>query len=288
MAVQRKKKASKKTSKSTALARVNQGALTLPGGLADEFAEFVNRDRAAAKDAGWQWISTRGSAPIMKLNDQAIGDDKGRVELVVLGSLSANTLYPPYDPQQQQGALCYALADINAPDPVQAAADMAPPADLPGRKSDSCATCRYNAFGSADKGKGKACKNTIRLAALPAGTDYAKAEGVMVSVPPTSLRAWAGYTRPILDGLSRPIQTVVTGLTKVPNEEKAGFSFAFDLGGPIQKEADLRAILVRAKGDAKAALAQPPNLEGADANGKAGGDAPQRRKVVRKKRTAKK
>ena len=280
MATRRTKTTAKKT---TALARVNQGALALPGGLSDEFAPFVNRDRATAKDAGWAYISTRGSTSRMTLSEQPIGEDDGGVPLVVLGSTYVNSYFEgKYDPNSPRGVVCYAIADPSAADPVQAVAEMGPPKDLKTRKAEKCAPCPMNAFGSGE-GRGKACKNTVRLATLPAGADYGKADGAMLSVPPTSLKAWSGYVRPVLDGLKRPVATVITKVFKVPNEQTAGFKLHFELVEPIQDEGDLRAILTRMKGDGRAALEQPPSLDGGDAVVSGGAPTQHRRKVTRKK-----
>lgn len=52
-----------------------------------------------------------------------------------------------------------------------------------------CAKCPYNAFESAKKGKGKACKNTVLLFLLPKGSILP----YMVSIPPTSLATLRKY-----------------------------------------------------------------------------------------------
>jgi hypothetical protein len=36
-------------------------------------------------------------------------------------------------------------------------------------QSDLCKTCEHNQWGSADKGRGKACQNRRRLTMIPAG-----------------------------------------------------------------------------------------------------------------------
>jgi hypothetical protein len=289
MAARRKKK----TSKSTALARTNQGQLALPADLADEFAEFMNRGRATAQETGWPFISMRGSTSRMKLGELEIGDDQGVAEIVILGATQQNTLFEgAFNPDQPSGATCYAIADPTAKTEEEitlAVANMGPPADLVSRKSDKCADCMYNAWGSG-QGRARACKNTIKVAALAAGSDYGDASGFMFSVPPTSLGNWAKFAQFVLNGMGRPLQSLVVGLRKVMNETRAGFTLTFDVGSVINDATSLRAILARAKGDALAALASPPMLEGAGNGGTAApkSGTQRRRKVTRKKRTGKK
>lgn len=52
-----------------------------------------------------------------------------------------------------------------------------------------CAKCPLNEYGSSSKGKGKACKNMHRLYILTEGCPLP----VVLSLPPTSLKAWQNY-----------------------------------------------------------------------------------------------
>jgi len=159
---------------------------------------------------------------------------------------------------------------------------IAPPADLKSKKDDTCAECRFNAFGSG-RGNAKACKNTVRLAMLPAATDdFSKADGMMLSVPPSGMRSWAAYVAPLL-AIHRPVMTVITEIEKIPSTTGAGFSLGFNTLSLIQDKTALRAILTRTKGDGGAALIQPPPAVGAEG----GGAKPQRRRKVVKKAKAK-
>ncbi|GAG43702.1 unnamed protein product, partial [marine sediment metagenome] len=206
-----------------------------------------------------------------------VGCDRGdMIEAIVLGGARINQFYEgDFTPGKPTPPTCYAIAD-----PLWEAGEVegkiAPPADLKSKQSDKCSDCAFNAFGSG-RGNAKACKNTVRLAMLPACTDdVAKADGFMLSVPPTGMRSWASYVAP-LAAVGRPVQTVITEIEKIPNTTGAGFSLAFSTLQPIQDETTLRSILARAKGDGGAALVQPP-----PAAESSGAKPKRRRKVVKK------
>jgi hypothetical protein len=275
------RKARKRTTKkSKAVAVVGRSDLALPSDLQDEFAEFVNRDKASAVAAGWPFLSTQGATPVMSVGGQPVGCDRpGRehtIVAVVLGGVRANQYYAgEFTPGKPTPPVCYAIAD-----PMWEAGEvegkLAPPADLKSKEADTCAECRYNAFGSG-RGNAKACKNTVKLAMLPAGSDdFAKADGFMLSAPPTVMKAWAAYVAP-LAAMRRPVMTVITEVEKIPSETGAGFSLGFTTLDLIQDKTDLRSILARAKGDGGAALVQPPPAA------EASGAKPQRRRKVVKK-----
>ena len=275
----RKKTARKKRATTKAVAAPKSNALALPADLQDEFAVHVNRDKATATSAGWPYISTQGSTEIMTLNDAAIGDPG--IDAVILGGNRINMYYEGgFQPGVFRPATCFAVASLDW-DASEIDEKMAPPADLPSRMSDKCSTCPMNAFGSAEQGRGKACKNTVRLALLLEGADYAKAEGVMLSIPPTSLKPWTQYVSQFT-AVNRPIGTIRSRITKVPNQAGAGFMLRFEPIEPVSDHGELRALLGRMNGDAKVALEQhPPVIGEEDAQPQRG---PRRQKVQRKSR----
>jgi len=254
--------------------------------MQDEFAEFLNRDRASATAAGWPYLSTQGATAQMTLSGVPVGCDRGpQIEAVVLGGARVNQYYEgEFTPGKPTPPLCYAIADPSW-EPGEVEGKLAPPADLETKQSDKCADCRWNAFGSG-RGNAKKCKNTVRLAMLPAASDdFSKAEGLMLSVPPTAMRSWSAYVAPLLS-VHRPVMSVVTEIEKVPSEVGAGFSLEFRTLKMIQDTATLRAIIARAKGDGGAALVQPPPSVGSE--GRGGAPKQQRRRKVIKKARRKK
>lgn len=276
--------AARKTGRSKALATAQSGGVMLPQHLQDKYAAHVTRAKATTRNAGWPWISTQGSTPIMRLNNVPIGGEEGELDAIVLGANRAN-MYWPKDFQSGQfaPATCYAVASLDwAVEDLDE--KLAPPPDLAGKQAERCAKCHWDAFGTATRGRGKACKNTVRLALIPSDAgDYSKADGCMLSLPATSLRAWTAHAAPYL-AMGAPVFCVQTRIRKVPNERDQGFVFSFESRGFLSDEAILDQLAARADGDARAALEQAPPSAG-DASAPTGtSKAPRRKKkVVRKK-----
>jgi hypothetical protein len=268
----------RKRSKTKAVTVAGQNALALPAGMEDEFAKHINRDKASATAAGWPYISTQGSTPQMTLSGAPIGCESGpAIRAVVLGAVRMNQKYEgDFVPGKPTSPTCYAIADVNW-EAGEVEGKLAPPADLKSKADASCASCRFNAFGSG-KGNAKECKNVVRLALLPAPSeDYAKADGIMLSVPPGGMKKWGSYVAP-LAAIGRPVMTVITEIEKMPSEKGAGFTFDFSTVKPINDKPTLLTILARAGGDGIAALLQPPPA----ASEASGGKRQRRRKVIKK------
>lgn len=78
-----------------------------------------------------------------------------------------------------------------------------------------CAACPYALFGSADKGSGKKCKDTIMLALLTKDSILP----VLINIPPTSISLFRKYCLQ-LAGQVTPTHGVITriGLAEAKNE----------------------------------------------------------------------
>src|SRR5690606_25613194 len=86
------------------------------------------------------------------------------LEVVVVASVFANTLYADkFQPGVVSLPICYAFGDPDSDDPE---GTMRPHEEAEDPQSDACADCPMNQFGSAPEGRGKACKNTRRLAVM--------------------------------------------------------------------------------------------------------------------------
>ena len=98
-----------------------------------------------------------------------------------------------------------------------------------------CDTCPFNQFGSADNGKGKACKNGHRLYILRDGEMLP----LMISLPPTSLKALKDYLakRLIMKGI-RPVD-VITEISLAKDKNADGISYSkcvFKKAGELNPE----------------------------------------------------
>jgi len=120
-------------------------------------------------------------------------------------------------------------------------------------------------FGTDARGRaGKACKNVVRLAMLPAdgelrAADLAKAMGVRLRVPVTSVRNWAAYAGMLTRGLHRPLFTVVSDVVIEPDPHNT-FTIRFEPVAAIEDESVLDALEGRLD-EVKATLEEPPPLD---------------------------
>lgn len=99
----------------------------------------------------------------------------------------------------------------------------------------NCETCPHNIFGTAEKGKGKACKNMHRLYILVEGSPIP----VTLSIPPTSLELWRNYALMDIAASGLDICEVVTefSLTNEVNESGIKYSIVnFKCVGKVNDE----------------------------------------------------
>jgi hypothetical protein len=148
--------------------------------------------------------------------------------IVVDGAYSKAFYEAAYDEDAPATPVCYAFGREEK--------DLKPHEQSPSPQAESCAVCPHNKFGSADRGKGKACKDERRLMCIPGDTAadaVSKAEAVMAVIPPTSLKNWGNYVK-TLAAVGRTPWSVVTKLTVEPL--KSYFQILFEpqekLDGP--------------------------------------------------------
>lgn len=192
--------------------------------------------------AGFLNISTQGG--VLSIDGNEVGDS---INGVVLCAAYENAYYggEPFDPDNPKPPVCYAFGDLDADDPEDT---MAPAKDLPGKVADKCSDCEFNVMGSAETGRGKACKNIRRLAvvtedAIKSADAMSEAEVRLLKVPVTSVRNWSGYVRGVLtDELSRPYWSVVTEIS-IKRDKKTQFKLNFEHAENIDFDDKLFAAL---------------------------------------------
>ncbi len=97
-----------------------------------------------------------------------------------------------------------------------------------------CATCPMNQYGTALKGKGKACKNMHRVYLVREGEIFP----LLIAVPPTSLENFKQYARR-LTAKMRKSSSVLTKLTLAEAKNDGGIEFSkieFRRAGDLEKE----------------------------------------------------
>lgn len=195
--------------------------------------------------SGGTFISLRGGR--MQYNGADVPGNK--MNVVVLDHILEYTFYlDGFDPDNPQPPDAYALGrDENT---LRWHENSIKELDGEPIAGALCKDSSINQWGSAEKGKGKACKNQRRLALIPAD-DATSVEAVEESqpaflrIPVTSVKNWAGYVRQLEKTLQRPPLGVVTEISIVP-DPKTQFKLQFKLVEVIEDEEILGALIAKA------------------------------------------
>ncbi len=167
--------------------------------------------------------------------------------VIILDSILENVYYSGnYDPENPQGPTCFAFGREDAamsPHKVVVENGTA--------QCDVCKNCRWNEWGSADRGKGKACKNVRRLALISAGNLDGQGTGKLIQpfgeeeletgqigflkLSVTSVKGYAAYVKQLAGALKRPPYGVYT-LVRVVPDPKSQFKTQFTPLGLIPSE----------------------------------------------------
>jgi len=194
-------------------------------GWEDKLAGYATQAAAmesSAAASGRPFLSVK--AGVLSFNGAEIPGNKLRV--VVLDHVLENVAYGPYDPDNPEAPFCFAFAREEK--------DLAPHAEATDPQCVTCCGCPLNEFGSAETGRGKACKNTRRLALIGEDSlnNLEDAEVAYFRVPVTSVAGWAGYVSQVASTLKRPPFGVVTEISVVP-DRKSQFKVQFKLAEKI-------------------------------------------------------
>lgn len=143
---------------------------------------------------------------------------------VILGAINENQYYDPeqpYDPDTPQVPICFAFGVEKD--------KMAPAETCSDPQSEGCKGCPNNEFESAERGRGKACKNVLRLALITEDevADIATAEVTYLKVPVMSVRNWGKYVDQLKKVIHRPYYSVVTKIS-LEEDDKSQFRVLFE------------------------------------------------------------
>lgn len=162
------------------------------------------------KDVGGSgnFLSIRGG--VLKYKDTSFPDNKMRC--IILHSVLENQHYAvAFDPSKPASPDCYAFGTDRD--------DMIPHEAVAEPYHETCKGCPNKAFGSADRGKGKACGDVERLALIPESDldNIEDAEIAFLKVPYYSTIEHANYVRSLEDTYHRPTMAFITELTVIPD-----------------------------------------------------------------------
>lgn len=212
--------------------------------------EIVNYEERLAAMAQAAQASERPSAGQISVragqltyNGQPVAGNQ--LDAIVIASTHANLYYEGvFDPDVQTNPVCYAYS----PD----GKTMVPHPSASKPQHTDCATCPHNQWGSADRGKGKACKNSRHLALIPASTtpeNVLSSEQAVLKLPVMSVQNWATYVDKCATMYQRPPLGLITQIGTVP-DARSQFKVTFQAQDKVSTEM-LGALLQLSEGAAR-------------------------------------
>lgn len=187
---------------------------------------------------------------------------------VILDWIHENVYYEGvFDRDNRTPATCFAFA--------RDAADLAPhPSVFEASQAqhDTCRGCPQNAWGSASRGIGKACRNIRRLAIIPGGTinlntpaphrfepftdseQFERSAVTILKVPVTSSRGFDTFVKQVANALRRPPHGIFTRVVVKPDSKNA-VSVTFEPLAPLPN--DIIGIAMRRHAEIAESIEQP-------------------------------
>lgn len=195
-------------------------------------------DVAAGMEAhtgGGQFFSVRGG--MLQFDGAPLPGNQACV--VIVDSVFENVFYEgAYDPDSPQAPTCFAFGRDEEEMAPSEVVDKTPEFKP---QSDRCRGCPQNEFGTARVGKGKACRNTRRLALIPAGSydskgnltifddeeHFRKTPLAFMKLPVTSVKGYATFVKQVAGALRRPPHGIITRVFVQP-DAKTQFKVLFE------------------------------------------------------------
>ena len=216
-----------------------QTAVATPGSWKDRLAGYAKQAVAIADEAGsgGAFLSFKAG----QITYKGVAAAGNKMDVIVLHGVLENADYEgEYEPDNPRPPVCYAFGETEE--------EMAPHPKSAKPMSAKCIGCPQNEFGTADKGRGKHCKNIMRLALISAkpldAASIKNAEVVYVRVPVMSVSNYANYTKKLSTLHDLPPFAVVTQLGTVP-DAKSQFKVTFEDLSHIEDSALLDLIIAQ-------------------------------------------
>jgi hypothetical protein len=209
-------------------------------------AQVQSEDTAAT--SGGKFFSMK--AGVLQIDDTPLPGNQ--MACIIVDSVMENVYYEEaYDAEQRSPPTCYAFG--RDADTMQPHEEVDKHEEFT-RQSDLCKNCIQNEWGSAARGKGKACSNRRRLAIIPAGTYskagknggfeldlfddaslFANAELSYMKLPVMSVKGYAQYLKQVAEMLKKPTWAVFTRIYLEP-DPKSQFRVKFELIEEVDEE----------------------------------------------------
>lgn len=184
------------STKGTTLPATAPKGNTLPSTISFEDEVAALRGRIAAPTGDKIKVDNK----IFKLPN---GESADMISVIIVDFVYFNQYYEgAYDPNNIVPPTCFSLH----PEPKGAV----PSPNSQETQCDACDGCAQNQFGSA--GKGKACKNGVRMAVLPPDATE-ETPLMLLEASPTALKAFSAYIGNVGRVFGRPSYAVITDVT---------------------------------------------------------------------------
>lgn len=213
--------------------------------IAEQIAQQLARQNEAAQSlrSAGSYIGFKNAT--LKVDGIAIPANELQVR--VLATVSERAWYSKdFDADAVQVPDCYALDDTR------------PHQDASNPQADNCGDCPHNKWGSASRGKGKACREAARVIVIPANVPLASAQMYTAKVPVTSLSTVTSFASRCGQA-NKLLGEFVTKLS-VTEDKKTFFKVHLT---PVEVTADMdMAALLKRQNDAyNLALTPYPTIE---------------------------
>jgi len=220
------------------------GSGHVPEGWEARIQQYAKRDAATAKGAaGWPYISTKGG--VFKVEETRLEE---LPPMIVLGTVFENSFFAGlYDADHASAPTCFAIGTEEE--------NLAPPESLGDQRqciqteptSPKCSGCWANVFGTGERGKGKACKNTRRLALLPADElsvgSLSQAQCFMLRLSVTSVKQYASYANKVARSLEIPLFMLRTRI-RIEPDPKTQFKILFEPYDIVEQDGRVLPLLI--------------------------------------------
>lgn len=222
------------------------------GTTGTEVVDLEAEMKAQAELAAGTQRSSGGGGKFFSLQAGVLSYDQNplpgnQMAVIILADIMENSWYEgEYDPSTPASPKCFAFGHHEDAMEPHEKVDQEEYFD---RQHDTCNGCPRNEWGSAPKGKGKDCKNVMRLAMIPAGqykavgngrnksieyepyeeeAHFARAEVAFLKIPVTSVKYYSKYVKQLAGDIGRPPHGVITNIWLEP-DPKSQYKVMFEL-----------------------------------------------------------
>lgn len=179
-----------------------------------KFAKYAKEGKSQTKDLAQDFAaSVKFGRNSISVNGEQL--KQNTLDIIILNNCAVNTYYEAeWDTETKAPPDCFAIGTYSRDeDDLPVLNPMVPHSVVRHKQAETCDACPQNEFGSAIRGKGKACGNRLRIAvklAKDAAEDPKTAEVATALLSPTNVGRFTKYQNSVLDEYGRPLWAVVT------------------------------------------------------------------------------